>query len=154
MNWEAVGTILGGVGFFELCKLIYNIFTRRKTDARIAIAEAKTSEFEQLQATNEWLQKQLQLKEERFEEQTQLVRKQNTEILNLTREKAEMEIQHAKEMADKDIQHAKEIAAYEIKLVEVRCDDKPCPFRLPPNAYTSPHPGITKEEYHGRKLLG
>lgn len=143
MNWELVGIILGGVGGIEIFKFVYNLFIRRKTDARIAIAEAKTSEFVQLQATNEWLQKQLQGKEERFEEQTQLVRKQNIEILNLTRD-----------MAEKDINHAKEVAAYEIKLAEVRCDDRPCPFRMPPNAFTPPHPGITKEEYHSSKIRG
>lgn len=141
MNWEAIGIILGAVGGIEIFKFIYNLFIRRKTDARIAIAEAKTSEFEQLKSTNEWLQSQLQAKEERFEEQTRLVRAQNHEILNLTKEKAEMEIQWAKERAD-----------YEIQLAEVRCDDKDCPFRWPPNAFTPPHPGTEKEEYMQSRL--
>ena len=142
MNWEAVGIILGAVGGIEIFKFIYNLITRRKTDVRLSLAEAKTAEFKHLQETNDWLQIQLQRKEERFEEQTQLVRKQNVEILSLT-----------SEMAEKDINHAKEIAALEIKLVEVRCDDSPCPFRQPPNAYTQPRPGLTKEQYHSQKLL-
>lgn len=142
MNWEDVGTILGGVGLIELLKLLYHFVIRRKTDSRIAIAEAKASEFSQLQATNEWLQVQLQGKEERFEEQTKLVRKQNVEILSLTRA-----------MAEKEIKHAQEMALLEIKLVEVRCDDSPCPFRQPPNAHTQPQAGVTKEEYHSKKLL-
>lgn len=140
MNWEAVGIILGALGGIELLKFVYNLFIRRKTDMRLSLAEAQTAEFKHLQETNEWLQQQLQAKEERFAEQTQLVRRQNTEILNLT-----------SQMAEKDIQHAKDIAALEIQLVEVRCDDKPCPFRMPPNAYTTPKPGTTKEQYHSSK---
>ena len=151
MNWEAVGIILGGLGGIELLKFIYNLFVRRKTDARLSLAEAQTAEFKHLQETNEWLQQQLQQKEERFAEQTQLVRRQNTEILNLTSELAQKEIQHAKESSDIEIKHAKELAAKEIELVEVKCLDKPCPFRQPPNAYTQPKPGLTKEQYHEQK---
>lgn len=158
MNWEAVGIILGGLGGIELLKFIYNLFVRRKTDERVAIAEAQTAvanahsaEFNHLKETNEWLQQQLQHKEERFEEQTGLVRRQNTEILNLTSQLAEKDIQHAKEISDLEIKHAKELAAKEIELVEVKCLDKPCPFRQPPNAYTQPKPGLTKEQYHAQK---
>lgn len=158
MNWEAVGIILGAFGGIELLKFIYNTIIRRKTDARVAVAEAQTAvanaqtaEFKHLQETNEWLQQQLQKKEERFEEQTLLVRRQNTEILNLTSELAEKEIQHAKEISDLEIKHAQELAAKEIELVEVKCLDKPCPFRQPPNAYTQPKPGLTKEQYHAQK---
>lgn len=158
MNWEAVGIILGAFGGIELLKFIYNTIIRRKTDARVAVAEAQTAvanaqtaEFKHLQETNEWLQQQLQKKEERFEEQTLLVRRQNTEILNLTSELAEKEIQHAKEISDLEIKHAQELAAKEIELVEVKCLDKPCPFRQPPNAYTQPKPDLTKEQYHAQK---
>lgn len=142
MNWESVGIILGAFGGIEIFKFIYNFFVRRDTDKRLSIAEAQSAEFKHLQETNEWLQQQLQSKEERFAEQTQIVRHQNTEILNLTMQ-----------MAEKDIQHAKEIAAFEIQLVEVRCDDKPCPFRMPPNAHTPPKSGMTKEQYHSQRLL-
>lgn len=137
MWWEIVVTILGALGGFEFVKWIFN----RKTNSRIALAEAESKEFHTLQETNEWLQKQLQLKEERFAEQTQLVRKQNTEILDLTRKVAELEITHAQEVAE-----------LRIELAEVRCNDEHCPFREPPNSKTPPHPGLTKEQYHAAKI--
>lgn len=130
--------ILGGLGGLEFVKWLFN----RKTNSRIALAEAESAEFHHLQETNEWLQKQLQAKEERFAEQTQLVRKQNTEILEMTTKMAEMEIRHEQEKAE-----------LKIELVKVRCDYGDCPFRRPPNAQTPPKPGMTKEQYHSQKLL-
>lgn len=136
--WQTLGAILTALGGLECVKWFFN----RKTNSRMAIAEAESAEFHHLQETNEWLQKQLQAKEERFAEQTQLVRKQNTEILDLTTR-----------MAEKDIVHAQEVADLRIELAKVRCDDGDCPFRRPPNAQTPPKPGLTKEEYHSQKLL-
>lgn len=135
--WQVLVTIIGAFGGLEFVKWLFN----RKTNARIAIAEAESAEFHHLQETNEWLQKQLQAKEERFAEQTQLVRRQNTEILDLY-----------KEIAQKDLTHAKEIAALELELARKRCDDMPCPFREPPTASTQPKPGLTKEQYHKQKF--
>ncbi len=130
---ESIAVALGAIGGLEAFKYFFN----RRANSRIAIAEAESKEFHTLQETNEWLQKQLQLKEERFAEQTQLVRKQNTEILELTRR-----------IAEKDILHAQAVAELKIELAEVRCDDKPCPFREPPTSKTPPRGGLTKEEYH------
>lgn len=135
--WKPIITILGAVGGFEFIKWLFS----RKTNSRIALAEAESKEFHTLQETNEWLQKQLQLKEERFAEQTQLVRHQNTEILDLTRKVAELEIAHAKEVAE-----------LRIELAEVRCNDELCPFREPPTSKTPPRSGLTKEQYHAEKL--
>lgn len=134
--WEVLIAIIGAMGGLEFIKWFFN----RKTNSRIALAEAESAEFHHLQETNEWLQKQLQAKEERFAEQTQLVRRQNTEILELTAE-----------MARKEITHAQEVADYRIELAKVRCEDEDCPFRKPPNAQTPPMPDITKEQYHSQK---
>ena len=136
--WQVMIAILGGLGGLEFVKWLFN----RKTNSRIALAEAESAEFHHLQETNEWLQKQLQAKEERFAEQTQLARKQNTDILEMTKKMAEMEIRHEQEKAE-----------LKIELVKVRCDDEDCPFRRPPNAQTPPKPGMTKEQYHSQKLL-
>lgn len=136
--WQVLVAILGALGGLECIKWFFN----RKTNSRIALAEAESAEFHHLQETNEWLQKQLQAKEERFAEQTQLVRRQNTEILDLTTE-----------MAKKEIAHSQEVADYRIELAKVRCDDEGCPFRRPPTAQTPPKPGVTKEQYHSQKLL-
>ena len=127
--WQLLLTALGTLGGFESIKWIFN----RKRVAR-------ADEFKLLSETNVFLQKQLKEKEVRFDEQTQLVRRLNTEVLDLTREKAEMEIGYLKQ-----------IATLELELVEVRCNDKPCPFRTPPNAHTPPKKGLTKEKYHSQK---
>ena len=127
--WQLLLTALGTLGGFEFIKWIFN----RKRVAR-------SDEFKLLRETNEFLQQQLKEKEERFIDQTQLVRRLNTEVLDLTREKAEMEIGYLKQ-----------IATLELELVEVRCNDKPCPFRTPPNAHTPPKKGLTKEKYHSQK---
>lgn len=136
--WQVLITIAGAFGGLEFVKWFFN----RKTNSRIAIAEAESAEFHHLQETNEWLQKQLQAKEERFAEQTQLVRKQNTEILDL-----------CKEMAQRDLANEKTIASLQLELERKKCEDLACPFRLPPNAHTPPKAGLTKEQYHSQKLL-
>lgn len=97
------------------------LFTRRRQN--------RTDEFHLLKETIEFLQGQLQQKEERFAEQTQLVRKQNLEIIELTNENAQLKLELSKK----------------------KCEDISCPFREPPNAYTKPHPGTTKENYHLQK---
>lgn len=136
MWWESVITILGALGGFEFVKWLFN----RKSAGRIATAEAEIAEFHTLKETIQFLQTQLKEKEERFAEQTNLVRKLNSEVVELTLT-----------IGKKDLEHSKEIAALELELVTVRCDDKPCPFRQPPNAHTPPREGLTKEEYHKSK---
>lgn len=127
MTWEIIISLLGGLGGLELIKL----FVNRKTNNRIAEAQADLTEFETLQKTMLFLQAQLKEKEERFAEQTTIVRKLNTEVLDLV----------------------KQVAERDIELANVRCDDRHCPFRQPPNAHTPPKDGLTKEDYHSQKLL-
>lgn len=136
--WQVLIAIAGAFGGLEFVKWIFN----RKTNSRIALAEAEGAEFHHLQETNEWLQKQLQAKEERYAEQTQLVRKQNIEIIELH-----------KEMAQRDLTKEKTIAGLQLELEKKKCEDLACPFRLPPNAHTPPAAGLTKEQYHSQKLL-
>ena len=136
--WQVLIAISGALGGLEFVKWLFN----RKTNSRIAIAEAESAEFHHLQETNEWLQKQLQAKEERFAEQTQIVRNLNREVLELTMRMAQMEVEFAKEKGELELEHALK-----------KCEDIDCPFRRPPNAQTPPKPGLTKEEYHTQKLL-
>lgn len=125
--WQIIIAVFGAMGGFEFVKWFFN----RKTNSRIAIAEAESAEFHTLQETNEFLQKQLQLKEERFVEQTNRLRSTQDELFK------------AKEA---------EYAA-KLELAQKKCEDLPCPFREPPTAHTQPKPGITKEQYHAQKLL-
>lgn len=125
--WQIIIAVFGALGGFEFVKWLFN----RKTNSRIAIAEAESAEFHTLQETNEFLQKQLQLKEERFVEQTNRLRTTQDELFK-----------------------AKE-AEYEtrLELAQKKCEDQLCPFRMPPNAQTPPKPGMTKEQYHAQNLL-
>lgn len=127
--WQLFIAALGTLGGLEFIKWVFN----RKRVARV-------DEFKLLREANVFLQQQLKEKEERFVDQTQLVRRLNTEVLDITRQKAEMEVGYLKRIAE-----------LELELVEVRCNDKPCPFREPPNAYTKPRRGLTKEQYHEQK---
>lgn len=111
----------------EFIKWLFN----RKANSRLAIAEAESAEFHTLQETVVFLQEQLKEKEERFAKQTERLRATQDELY-LSR-KAEYEAK--------------------LELAEVRCDDAECPFRQPPNAYTKPRKGLTKEQYHDQKLL-
>lgn len=125
MTWETAAAVIAALGGLELIKFIVNYLTRRKTDARIAETQADAEEFHVLREQIEFLQEQLRAKEQRFAEQTELVRRLNTEVLDGTKREAELQLE----------------------LAMVRCKDLPCPFRVPPTAYTLPRGGLTIEEY-------
>lgn len=127
MWWETLIAIIGALGGFETIKYFLN----RRTNSRIALAEAESAEFHTLQETVQFLQSQLQEKEERFANQTDRLRKTQDDLF------AEREARHAAEL----------------ELALKRCDDHLCPFRQPPNALTPPQEGLTKEQYHAQKLL-
>lgn len=125
MWWESLIAILGALGGVETIKYLMN----RKSNSRIALAEAESAEFHTLQETVQFLQSQLQEKEERFANQTERLRRTQDDLFK------EREARHNAEL----------------ELALKRCDDNDCPFRQPPNAYTPPKPGTTKEDYHNQK---
>lgn len=136
MDWQIIGTLLGGQGVIELVKW----FKNRKTDSRIAETHADSEEFNTISQTNLFLQQQLKEKEERFAQQTNLVRSLNAEVIELTKEKARIELEFERYKAEA-----------ELELERVRCNDLACPWRRPPNTYTGPKPGMEKDEYHKQK---
>lgn len=140
MDWQVIatiiGTTLGGQGIVELVKWWKN----RKTESRIAETHADGEEFKTISQTNLFLQQQLQEKEERFAQQTNLVRSLNAEVIQLTKEKAKVELDFERYKAEK-----------KLELERVRCNDQPCPWRQPPNAYTAPKSGMQKDDYHKQK---
>lgn len=127
MNFEIIMTIIGGLGGLEFVKWLFN----RKTNSRIAIAEAESAEFHTLQETVQFLQTQLKEKEERFAGQTERLRRIQDDLFS------EREKRHAAEL----------------ELALKRCDDEECPWRKPPNAKTKPRKGLNKEQYHEQKQL-
>lgn len=137
MNWELIGTLLGSQTVIEVLRWLKN----RKTEGRVAEAHADSEEFTTLSQTNLFLQQQLKEKEERFAQQTELVRNLNTEVIQLTKKKAALELEFERYKANSGLE-----------LERVRCNDTACPWRRPPNIYTAPIPGITKEEYHLNRL--
>lgn len=102
-------TVLSAMGGWEALKWFLN----RKSNSRVAEAEADSAEFHVMKETYEFLQGQLKQKEERFAEQTQLVRKLNSEVLELTQQKA----------------------AVELELQKFRCIRQKCSSREPQNGY-------------------
>lgn len=141
MTWEIFGTILGTILGSQTVAEVIRWFKNRKTDSRIEEAHADSEEFNSLREVNLFLQEQCKGKEERFAEQTKIVRALNNEVIQLNKDKAAVELEYAGYKAK-----------MELELEKVRCTDKPCPWRKPPNAYTEPKPqGVTKEDYHYEK---
>lgn len=168
MNWADVILAVLGLGFVGdvIVRLIFKS-NRRIENAKadnaeievaknkaIAEAEAKSAmeaQYEErikdLHKTIDKLNEQLDAsvtrdveKEKRFVEQTNVLRDVQRECLAIEKEKGEMEVKYLKRIAE-----------LELELEKKRCDDTPCPFRQPPNAYTQPKAGLTKESYHENK---
>ena len=105
----AFGTVIASVGGWELIKYFLN----RKSNKRMAEAQADDSEFSVLSKTNTFLQEQLAKKEERFAEQTDRIRTLTSENIQLTGRVARLEAERS------------------MKLCEVRN----CPNRKPQSGY-------------------
>lgn len=176
MTWyEITIAVAGAFGGVELVKFLWNMIFNRKNNSRIANTEATNAEIvveknkalaavESKEAAEDAHAKQCQQyeeriadlhksldtvngqldyyiqrdieKEKRFVEQTNLLREKQRALLDVEKEKAEVEVRHIKRISD-----------LELELEKKRCDDLPCPFRLPPNAHTQAMAGVTKEIY-------
>lgn len=123
MDFGTITAVIASLGGFEAVKWGITAWANRHSDRRHAEAEADSADFSVLRDTTVFLQEQLRDKEVRFAEQTAVVRQLNQQVFDLTRENGELKVQLERE----------------------RCEDLPCPFRRPPNAYTPP-PGKTSRE--------
>lgn len=106
---EVIAALIGAIGGWEAIKYFLN----RKTNQRIAEAQADSVEFGTLKETVEFLQQQLHDKEQRFCEQTDRLRKVQDDYFELLKEKAKLEL---------DLQR-------------YRCVVAKCPNREPQNGY-------------------
>lgn len=122
--------------------------TRRKANADASQAEVqvRSDEFhllkEQIELnqeqnitltkTNLELTEHIKDKAKKYSEQTEILRKAQADLLKAEEDKMGL----IAENGDLKVELAKE-----------KCEDLPCPFRLPPNAYTTPTKGETKESY-------
>ena len=119
----AFATVIASVGGWELIKWFLN----RKSNKRIAEADAENKElhndvdeFRYLRERLEYKDQLLDEKEKRFNEQTKLVRELNKSLLELT-------IDNGK----KDAEIARLLAERSMKLCNIRC----CKDREPQSGY-------------------
>lgn len=101
--------LLGALGGLEAIKW----FASRKTNARIAEAQADSEEFKTLREYNEFLQKQLSDKEGRFVEQTGRLRTVQDDLFALKEENSTLKLENALK----------------------KCEKKKCGEREPQNGY-------------------
>ena len=105
--------IIGAMGGIEGIKWGIRAWASRKTNARIADAQADVEEFKALREYNEFLQKQLSEKEERCVEQTGRLRQVQDELFTLKESYSDVKIE----------------------LALKRCEKKKCGDREPQNGY-------------------
>lgn len=105
--------IIGAMGGVEGIKWGIRAWANRKTNARIADAQADVEEFKALREYNEFLQKQLSEKEGRFVEQTGRLRQVQDELFTLKESYSDVKLE----------------------LALKRCEKKKCGDREPQNGY-------------------
>lgn len=151
-------TPLGGLGVF-----MYRKQNRRLKDSEAALAEANVERakmesrkdqitlLSDLNASlierNDKLVKMNAEKEDRHQQDIKDWEERFTKQTEVLRGAQRNE----KERADEVIRLTEEVGHLKVELEKKRCDDMPCPFRLPPNAYTPPQKGETKEKYFATK---
>lgn len=162
-----VVSTLGGIG----------IFMYRKQNRRLKESEAKLAEVNVEKAKIETKGEEAAL----YERQIKLLSESNEQLIarnkDLVQINAEKEDRHQQDIKDweqrftdqtsvlrgvqRDLIQAnndkltltEEIGELKVQLAEKKCEDKLCPFRLPPNALTPPSDKITKEEYFNQRQL-
>ena len=113
VDLNTILAIIGAMGGIEGIKWGIRAWMNRKTNARIADAQADVEEFKALPEYNESLQKQLSEKEERFVEQTGRLRQVQDELFTLKESYSDVKIE----------------------LALKRCEKKKCGDREPQNGY-------------------
>lgn len=113
MNLDTILAVVGAMGGIEGIKWGLRAWLNRKTNARIADAQADAEEFKALREYNEFLQKQLSDKEKRFVEQTGRLRQVQDELFALKESYSDVKLE----------------------LALKRCEKKKCGDREPQNGY-------------------
>lgn len=120
---QAVIAVLGALGGFEFVKWLFT----RKSNSRVAEAEAEIAEtkaereeFHLLRERLELADQQLLAKEERFHEQTQLVRELQRQLLDKTIENGQLQSR---------------IATLEAERAMKLCQRRGCAEREPQSGY-------------------
>lgn len=114
-------------------------------DLQHAQRESNSKHHEDIKALEERYEAQMGRKDAIIEDKTEKVRQYHEELF-----KSEETINA---LYERQLKLEKENADLRVENERVRCEDLPCPFRIPPNAHTRNHNGQTKEQYHSQKRL-
>ena len=98
----------------------------------ICLIELNQQQNLDLTKSNNNLTEQLKEQQQRYVEQTELLRSVQAKLLKSEDDKVKL---------------VQENGDLKVELAQKKCEDLPCPFRLPPNAYTPPAEGVDKESY-------
>lgn len=101
VDLNTILAIIGAMGGIEGIKWGIRAWVNRKTNARIADAQADVEEFKALREYNEFLQKQLSEKEKRFVEQTGRLRQVQDELFTLKESYSDVKIELALKRREK-----------------------------------------------------
>lgn len=174
MNLQEIITLLGTVLGILTPLGGFGVFMYRKQGKRLKNAEAALAEVSVDKAKAEAKNEESAILERQIAQLSDLNEKQMTRNKELIQMNAEKEDRHQqdiknweerftkqtevlraaqrneKERADEVIRLTKENGLLKLELEKKRCDDLDCAFRLPPNAFTPPQKGITKDEYFSK----
>ncbi len=159
-NWEnIIMSILGALLTGDILMRIFFKSYRRMDDAKAESAEIQAD-------TDEWhrYKEELERYDDIVKSLQDTIKTQVEQIGDLIKdhatERAELEVRFnnqtdrlretQRELVasnEREVNYVKRIGELELELEKKRCDDLPCPFRLPPNAHTLPMTGEDKKKY-------
>lgn len=161
--FSVLGTLLPTCG---IGGLMYWRQNRRLKDAEVLLAEVNVDKAKVESKAEEWRIWQEQLEAERRHVQFTDERIEQLLQINAGKEdRHQQDIKDWEERFDKAVDRTREVQRENAKLAQdkidliqengdlklelakKRCDDLPCPFRLPPTGYTIPAVEKSKEDY-------
>lgn len=120
---------------------------KQEVDRLLAQIDHQQSTIDKLTERNEKLVQMNAAKEDRYQDDIKDWQDRFDRATDRTRE-----VQRDREqLANDKIELVEQIGNLKLELQKKRCDDRLCPFRLPPNADTPPAKGMTKDSYFSER---
>lgn len=120
---------------------------KQEVDRLLAQIDHQQTTIDKLTLRNEKLVEMNAAKEDRHQQDIKDWQDRFDRATDRTRE-----VQREREqLANDKITLVEENGNLKLELQKKRCDDLPCPFRLPPNAHTQPAEGLTRETYFSKR---
>lgn len=151
---------------------MYRRQNKKLKDAEVKLAEANVGKAKVESKADEW-----HIWKEQLEAEREHVKFKDERIEQLLKMNADKEDRHQQDIReweerfDKSVDRTREVQRENAKLHEdkialitengelrlelekKKCEDLPCPFRLPPNAHTKPIGNVTKDEYFKTRTI-